>query len=439
MANRATGGRLRRLLNLSFSSVGASFDQGPFWTRSMLGSTIGDKELVENDFRSYVQAAYKANGIVFALVLARLAVFSQARFQFQRLVNGRPADLFGTPALRLLEEPWPNGTTSDLLARMEQDASLAGNFFATPVGEAGSERIRRMRPDWATIVTGSRSGGGPFALDAEPVALIYQPPQSDPTILPIDRVIHYAPIPDPEAQWRGMSWVTSVLNEVQADSAATKHKSQFFKRGATSNLAITYDKGITPTQVKDYATLFAEQFDGVENAYKTLHLGGGADPKMTGVDFKQLDFKVTQGAGESRIAAASGVGAVVAQFSEGMAGAALNAGNYGAARRRFSDVTMQHLWTSAAGSLAKLTEPPAGSRLWFDVRDVPFLQEDAKDDAEIRHVDAQSVRQLTEAGYTPDSIKLYVKSGDVAQLEHTGLFSIQLQPAGGPGPDLPAA
>jgi hypothetical protein len=42
--------------------------------------------------------------------------FSEARFQFQRLTNGQPGDLFGNPALTPIERPWPGGTTADLLA-----------------------------------------------------------------------------------------------------------------------------------------------------------------------------------------------------------------------------------------------------------------------------------------------------------------------------------
>jgi hypothetical protein len=48
-------------------------------------TTYGKLEVEAPDgtFGSYVNSAYKANGVVFACITARLLVFSEARFQFQ--------------------------------------------------------------------------------------------------------------------------------------------------------------------------------------------------------------------------------------------------------------------------------------------------------------------------------------------------------------------
>ena len=423
--------------SLRFGGSGR-FDQGPFWSRPELLSTpiVGDKEAISESFEGYVQCAYKANGIVFACIGARAKVFSEARFQFQRLIDGRPGDLYGDPSLSLLENPWPNGTTGELLFRMEQDSSLAGNFFATTAGDG--RRIRRLRPDWVTILTGSPSDD-PFDIEAEVIGYIYQPrgqgQHRTPVLLSTDRVVHYSPIPDPEAQWRGMSWITPVVREIQADSAATKHKLKFFENGTTSNFVVSYDSSLSRAQFLDYVAAYKEAHQGVDNAYKTIHLGGGADVTTVGADLKQLDFKATQGAGETRIAAASGAGAVVAMLSEGMQGSSLNSGNYNAAKRQFADITIRPLWRTAAAALSKFAPAPASSRLWYDARDVSFLQQDAKDDAEILSRQMLTVESGVRAGFKPDSVKAAVKAGDLSLLEHTGLFSVQLQP---PGSTLPA-
>jgi hypothetical protein len=161
-----------------------------------------------------------------------------------------------------------------------------------------------------------------------------------------------------------------------------------------------------------------------------LFTGGGADVTVVGADMRQLDFKVVQGAGETRIAAASGVGAVIAQFSEGMQGSSLNAGNYAASRRRFGDVTMRHLWQEACGALRVLVTPPRNAELWYLADDIPFLQEDAKDAADIEQVKAVSLRQLIEAGFDPETAVRTVDERDVTLLTHTGNVSVQLQPPG---------
>ena len=422
----------RRKHNLTFGGTGGNFEQPMWW----YNEAKSDAEEMDANFAGYVQGAYKANGIVFACILARLLVFSEVRFQFQRIVNGRPGELFGTEALSLLENPWPNGTTGELLARMEQDASLAGNFYATEINDRDGRRVRRLRPDWVTIVTASRSGKGPYALDARVVGYMYEPKigvdRPDPVLLTPDQVAHWSPLPDPEAQWRGMSWLTPIINEIKGDKAATKHKLKYFEHGTVGGVAITYDKGVEQTAVERFAKMWKDQHAGTDNAYKTFHLGGGADAKTLGADLKQLDFKVTQGAGETRIAAAAGVGAVIAQLSEGMQGSSLNAGNYSAARRRFADGWARPQWRSAAAALQSLAPPPAGARLWYDPRDVSFLQEDEKDAADIQGRNAETIARLTDAGYDPDAVVQAVTSGDLAGLvgQHSGLYSVQLQPAG---------
>jgi phage portal protein BeeE len=431
LIERAVAGRKG---SMTFGGTG-TFELPSFWT----GEAVREREDIACNFDSYISGAYKSSGPVFACILARLFVFAEARFQFQRLTNGRPADLFGTPDLALLENPWPNGTTGELLARMEQDGSLAGNFFATVVDDKDGRRIRRLRPDHVTIVTGSRSGG-PLALDARVVGYIYHPygsgSERDSELLTPDRVAHWTPIPDPDAQWRGMSWLTPVIREIQGDLAASDHKLKYFKNGATGGIAVSYDKAVSPDSVARFAELFKQKHAGTDNAYKTFHFGGGADVTTIGADLKQLDFKVTQGAGETRIAAASGVGAVIAQLSEGLQGSSLNAGNFNAAKRRFTDGTMRPLWRSACGALQTLVPPPAGSRRWYDTRDVAFLQEDQKDEAEIQSSHAATIRQLTDAGYDPDAVVTAVTAGDLKSLigKHTGLYSVQLQrPSSGEG------
>jgi phage portal protein BeeE len=395
-------------------------------------TTVRNEASEDFNFDSMVSAVYKSNGVVFACVLVRMLAFSEARLRYQRMISGRPGDLWGNSTLDLLERPWPQGTTGDLLSRMEQDSSIAGNFYATTVGEGAERRIRRLRPDWVTIVSGVRGDreASPWSVGAEVLGYIYDPPDADPVLLTPERIVHYSPIPDPAAQWRGMSWMTPVIREVAADSGATKHKLKFFENGGTPSYVIKYDPTIDPATFRQYVELFNEQHRGVDNAYKILHLGGGADPVSVGATLQQIDFKATQGAGETRIAAAAGVGAIMAQLSEGLAGSSLNAGNYGAARRRFADMTIRPLWRLAAASLSKLVPVPPDSRLWYDARDVSFLKEDERDAAEIQGRQAETIARLTDAGYVPESVLSAVVNSDFTLLQHGGLYSVQLQAPG---------
>lgn len=395
-----------------------------------LVSTAGphrSTEDIETSFAAYVQQAYKRNGVVFAVVLARMLLFSEARFMWQRLERGRPGDLFSNRELEVLERPWPNGTTGELLARMEQDVSMAGNAYV--VREPGPPpRLRRLRPDWVTIVL---SAPPAEAVECDVVGYLYHPggvgAGVDPVAFLPERVAHFAPVPDPEAQYRGMSWVTPVLREVQADGEATEHKLSFFRNGATLSYAVTLPESVTPQQFGEFVRKFRDAHQGTRNAYEPLFFGAGADITSVGADLKQLDFKLTQGAGETRLCAAGGVPPIIVGLSEGLQAATYS--NYGMARRKFGDHWARPQWREAAGALETILQRPGGGvRLWYDDRDIPFLREDEKDRAEIQGVEARTIRTLVDGGYEGESVVSAVMAADWSLLRHTGLFSVQLLP-----------
>jgi hypothetical protein len=387
-------------------------------------TTMGslDKERVAQS----AVAAYESNGPIFALILARIQVFSQIRFGWTRFAGTQPGDFFGTSELNVLERPWPGGTTSDLLARMELDVSLAGNAY---IRRTRQDRLNRLRPDWVTIILGSQEDAESpsTASDVEVAGYMYAPPSSRQQLFFPEEVAHYAPYPDPFFHYLGMSWITPVIREMKADSAATAHKERFFENAATPNLAIKFDASQTFDQVQKFKELFEADHRGIRNAYKTLFLGGGADATSVGLNFQQMEFAATQGKGESRLAAAAGVPPSWVGFSEGLQGSSLNAGNFSSARRRFSDGTMVHLWTNVSSSLEPILRVPQNANLWYDSR-VPFMREDAGDQADIQQKEASTITSLVRDGFTPESAVHAVQNNDWSLLKHTGFTSVQLLP-----------
>jgi hypothetical protein len=437
-----------------------SFVEPAFWTSNVLdnswpsnAATGPEQEVLDTSFVAYCQHLYKSNGVVFSAIDRRQQVFSQARFQWQRWKAGRPQDMFGNSELSLLERPWKNGTTGEMLSRMEVDGSISGNSYWTTCDNHGrlgraarrddGRRMVRMRPDWVTIIIAAPSGN-PYALDAYVAAYRFQPrPDNgygnagyattvqEPLILLPNEVCHYSPKPDPLARFIGMSWLTPIITDIFADDAAAVHKMSFFKNGASPRLAVTFDKEVPPKDLDLYKKKFDDMHAGVENAYGTLFMGGGADVRPLTVDLRALDYKMTTGAGETRMAVASGVPAVILGISEGLGGSSLNEGNFRAAKRLFVDGTIQDLWRKVAPSLeVLLTPPPDGAELAIDGRDIPFLREDSDQQAAIRTQDAQTMVALVNGGWEAESIKLYMATSDVSRLVHTGRVSVQLQQPG---------
>ncbi len=395
----------------------------------------GTTEDIASSFQGYVEGAYKSNGIVFACCVARMLIFSEARFQYQRMRNGRPGDLFSNRDLAILETPWPNGTTGDLLSRAISDVDLAGNSYTVRLGR---DRLKRARPDWVTILIGSkRPDWEPGDLDGEVIGYLYHPggrnSGRDPVALLPENVAHWAPVPDPTAEWRGMSWITPIVREIMGDKAAMEHKLRFFDNGATVNLVAKLPETVKDEAFKRWVALFKEAHEGTANAYETVFLGGGADLTAIGSNMKEIDFKVTQGHGETRIAAAARIPAIIVGLSEGLEAATY--ANYGQARRAFADATMRPLWRGFAAALASIVAVPVDARLWYDAEGVAFLQEDVKDAADIQQTRAVSIRQLIEAGFTPESVVDAIDADDMRRLEHTGLFSVQLQEPGSEHPN----
>jgi hypothetical protein len=383
---------------------------------------------------------FRSNAVVYACEAKRLNVFSEARWQYQQLRNGRAGDLFGNPSLQVFEQPWPGASTRDLLVRAELDVATHGNsYWVNDPNPANEEPyLLRLDPDSVKILTEAIvdpvSG---FRIGEQLLAYVHFAgrDQKERTIFAPDEIAHYKPIPDPADQWRGMSWMNPCLPDIDADRVMTEHKLTTLNRGGQLGYVVSLDASVGVDAFREFVAEYKQEHEGPANAGKTLFLGGGADVKTVGQSFVDLALKATQGGGETRIAACAGTPPVIVGLSEGMQGSSLNAGNYGAAKRNFVDGTMRPAWGAFAGAFASLVPRLAGARLWYDDRDIPFLREDVLDQVEITAKDAQTIRQLLDGGYEPDAVVDAVTAGDLGRLtgKHSGFLSVQLQEPGAAG------
>ena len=399
------------------------------------------EEAPENSFTGYINGAYKSSGAVFAAMLARQLIFSEARIVWQKLNNGKPGDTFWDDTLNLFAHPWPNADTGEMLARAIQDVDLAGNHYmlrefipATSLRHAGW-RLRRLRPDWVTIIL---SAPPDEARRSDVVGYLYRPGNTDDhdkwELFPIDgsngRIAHWSYIPDPDAQYRGMSPITPVLQDIATDKAATRHKAKFFENAATPNIAVSFKETVSHEEFKEFMETMNESKHGVEHAYETLYLGGGADVQVIGANIQQMDFRTSLGHSETRICMALRVHPTIVGVAEGMHGSTLNDGNFKAAKNLLADGAMKPMWRSLMNAYSGLIDVPSGARLWFDSSDISFLRQDQTELAEIQQTQSQTISAYIQSGYTADSSRDAVLHNDLSLLQHTGLFSVQLLPPG---------
>jgi phage portal protein BeeE len=411
------------------------------WSAGQLGTLLqqtmrADEEQFESNFEGLVRGAFLRNSVVFACLALRARLFSEVRFAFQQLRNGRPGNLFGMQSLRILEHPEPGITTADMLKVQLLDADLAGDAF---LADGPSTTLRRLRPDWTIIAYGSKRDLGTWDPDANVIGYGHRPgglySGEDLLTYGPNEVSHFVTNRDPLARNRGVSLLTAGIREIQGDTAATAHKLQFFRNGATVNMIVAFPPDMTKETADEWIELYEQGHRGVLNAYRTLYLGGGPTATPVGSTMEQMTFTELQGKAETRIAALTGMHPVIAALSEGLSGSSLNAGNFAQAARNVADTTLRPLWRDMAGSLEVLVPPPPGSRLWYDERDIAFLREDVKDKAEVISKEITAIGQAIKDGFEPQSAVDAVTSGDYSQLVHTGLVSVQLQP---PGASLPS-
>jgi HK97 family phage portal protein len=252
-------------------------------------------------------------------------------------------------------------------------------------------------------------------------------PASEMEFYPVEEVAHWAPIPDPLSHWRGMSWLTPVVREINADLAMTDYKRRFMDNNATPNLLIKYTQKLTPGALERVREVWNARYGGTDGL-KTAILDSGADAQVIGNSLQALDFTAVQAAGENRIAVAAGVPGIVAGLKEGLQAATYS--NYQQAMRRFADLTMRPLWRSAVAALAVLLTIPDRAELWFDVAGIAALREGEQEQALTLRTKALTANALILAGYKPDSVTAAVIANDLSLLVHSGAIPTALYPEG---------
>lgn len=372
-----------------------------------------DREKILPQLGAWAQSVNANSAIVFAAILVRISLFSEVEFQFQAKDDGH---LFGNTALAKIEEPWgPGSSASELLARMEQDTSLTGNAYIWDA--PGEGRLVRLRPDWTTIVSElvRVPGGGQYR---HKVGYWVEPPKSvtgqgTGQFYPAAEVVHWAPVPDPAADFRGMSWLTPVYRDIAGDDGLTNYKVRYLENSASPNLLIRYSQKLQPGTVDAVRERMHARYGGVNNAFKTLVLDQGADVTVIGNSLQQMDFSNVQSAGVDRILAAGRVPGLMVGL-ESLRGAG----------RSYQDVVMQFAnlwarpqWRSVCGALSQIVDVPAGNRLWFSTTNIAALQSGEMEQAQAALVRMQALLAARQAGYTRDSAVAAVDTGDVTKLK----------------------
>jgi phage portal protein BeeE len=400
----------------------AGFWEGMASGAAVLTTTYGtpDREAILPGLAAFAQSAHASNSPVFSAELVRVMLLAEAVFILQARDDKH---LFGNTSLRILEEPWPDGSSGELIARAELDGGLAGNAYIwRPPAPQDGHNLVRLRPDWTTIISElvRHPGGGSYR---RKIGFWVQPPaavaEGEGEFYPAEEVAHWVPVgmEDPAANFRGVSWLAKVRREITGDDGLTAHKIKYLQNAASPNLLIRYQQKLAPATLDRIRERVTARYGGVDNAYKTLILDQGADSTVIGNSLQQMDFSNVEAAGEQRILAASGVPGVLVGL-EPLRGAGRG---YQESLLKFANLWARPMWRSLCKALEKFVDDPSvqagGSRLWFDTADIAALQDGEMERAQAALVRAQAVLAHVQSGAEFDSAVATVNSGDVTQLK----------------------
>jgi len=261
-------------------------------------------------------------------------------------------------------------------------------------------------------------GGGYYR---RPLGYFWEPPktaldQGAGFMVPADECVHWAPVPDPQADFRGMSPLTPVYRDVLGDDGLVQHKVRYLQNAASPNLLIKYSQKLQPGTVDAIRERVHARYGSANNAFKTLVLDQGADATVIGNSLSQMDFSSVSAAGTERILAACEVPGVLVGL-EPLRGAGKG---YEESVAAFANLWARPRWRSACGALEQLLDVPAGNRLWFDTSDIAALQDGEMERGQTALVRGQALLALVQAGYTHESAVVAVESGDLSKLQAGG-------------------
>ena len=415
---------------LSWSDYQAAVS-GQFLYNGLAYSTSNDDPA--DGFKDLVDLVHSQSNVVAGAAVARASVMSQVRFTFRNIQRRSPnyRQLFGNETLQLLEQPDPgNLTRPSMLHTLELQSSYAGSAYV----RRRPDRLEILDPQLVDVVLAGVDDAATVLQRraGRKIGYLYHEDgrDGDPVPLMLNEVMHWAPEPHPVYWWRGSSWVTSLLQEIAIDKASTRYLRQFFDKAATPNLIVKPHEMLTSDQIDQYKDVFAKEYAGVNNAFRTMWLGGGSDVMVVGSKLAELDLKSLQGGSETRVAVRSRVPAPILGIREALQGSALTTGNYGAARRLWADGWFSPDVQSLCAAVEWVFPAPAGAEMWYDPADILLLQEDAQDAAQIMATQATALQALDSAGYNADAAVSAVRDGNLSALigAHDGLQSVQRQP-----------
>lgn len=200
---------------------------------------------------------------------------------------------------RLMKRPNPWMTGRQLRAYTQLWKEILGNAYWWLVGsnkDAPPEAIFLLDPRYVAVIPDSQG---------EPVAYQYAP-AGKPHRIPAEQVIHFMEMPDPFNPLYGTSAFQQMGKTLESEIARQRYDLNFFKKGGRLSLGFKVARSLTDKVFRRLKGEIQETYAGEDNHHK-VGVFEEAEPVVTGVSQKDMDFVSLARFNRDRILAAFGV------------------------------------------------------------------------------------------------------------------------------------
>ena len=248
-------------------------DDGRMWTQYNSTVTGG------SSLQSYINS-YGNVGWVFACVQRISSALADTEWILKK--KGDDTIINAHPILDLLNFVNPFHTGMEMMEQTQTYIDLVGEAFWLVLKDMAG------RPSEIWVINPEKMKVVPSKKDYIAGYVYSNAEQSIP--LDTDDVIHIK-MPNPSNPYRGLSAVSSIMSDVDAEKFSSQYNKAFFQNSAEPSGIIQFDGVLNQQQYDRLKFQWQAQHQGVSNAHKIAILEGGASWSTTGISQRDMQFK----------------------------------------------------------------------------------------------------------------------------------------------------
>lgn len=283
-----------------------------------------DPEWPGSSFASHVRNGYDKNELVYACVTERVNAVAEAPIRAYASSSARRGQpLESHPIRRLLENPNPLMSETDLFSMIELHLSLAGIAFIEIVEDRAGTPVELwpLRPDLVRMKRAGTKINYFYAVDGGS------------RYIPVDVIA--IRLPNPWDSFVGQPPMRPALRATEVDNRANTFVGSLLKNHAMPSVVVTMgnlEDALDETTTNRLKAKWRQSYGGT-NVGDPAFLQTGMDVKTVGFNLRDLEFPDLRTISETRICAAFQVPPIVVGAAVGLQRSTFS--NYAEARRSF--------------------------------------------------------------------------------------------------------